>query len=273
MAAVSDAIRRARPGSGPGPAGRLVPVRRTDRRGQDGARQGARDVPLRGRARDGPHRHERVRRKALVAGRSETARLRRLRGRAGQLTEVVRRRPYGVVLLDEVEKAHPEVFDVLLQVLDDGRLTDGQGRTAGLPNVDLLLTSNIGSERSRTRCSTTRPAGGGRGCRAQLVQAGILNRPMGPWCSTAWAARTSRRSPTSSWRACRIGSRTGDSRSRSHRRLGNGSPSTASTPCTTDRSVGSSRPRSATGPPRRCSLEAWSTAHCRRRRVTGAAVT
>ncbi|MBG6184266.1 ATP-dependent Clp protease ATP-binding subunit ClpB [Arthrobacter sp. CAN_A214] len=64
----------------------------------------------------------------------------------GQLTESVRRRPYSVVLLDEVEKAHPEVFDVLLQVLDDGRLTDGQGRTVDFRNVILVLTSNLGSQ-------------------------------------------------------------------------------------------------------------------------------
>ena len=64
----------------------------------------------------------------------------------GQLTEAVRRRPYSVVLLDEVEKAHPEVFDVLLQVLDDGRLTDGQGRTVDFRNVILILTSNLGSQ-------------------------------------------------------------------------------------------------------------------------------
>jgi ATP-dependent Clp protease ATP-binding subunit ClpB len=63
----------------------------------------------------------------------------------GQLTEAVRRRPYSVVLLDEVEKAHPEVFDVLLQVLDDGRLTDGQGRTVDFRNTLLILTSNLGS--------------------------------------------------------------------------------------------------------------------------------
>ena len=63
----------------------------------------------------------------------------------GQLTEAVRRRPYSVVLMDEVEKAHPEVFDVLLQVMDDGRLTDGQGRTVDFKNVILILTSNIGS--------------------------------------------------------------------------------------------------------------------------------
>ncbi len=63
----------------------------------------------------------------------------------GQLTEAVRRRPYSVVLLDEVEKAHPEVFDILLQVLDDGRLTDGQGRTVDFRNTLLVLTSNLGS--------------------------------------------------------------------------------------------------------------------------------
>ncbi len=63
----------------------------------------------------------------------------------GQLTEAVRRRPYSVVLLDEVEKAHPDAFDVLLQVLDDGRLTDGQGRTVDFRNVLLVMTSNLGS--------------------------------------------------------------------------------------------------------------------------------
>ena len=64
----------------------------------------------------------------------------------GQLTETVRRRPYSVVLLDEIEKAHPEVFDVLLQVLDDGRLTDGQGRTVDFRNTIVILTSNLGSQ-------------------------------------------------------------------------------------------------------------------------------
>ncbi|GEP26148.1 AAA family ATPase [Cryobacterium levicorallinum] len=64
----------------------------------------------------------------------------------GQLTEAVRRRPYSVILFDEVEKAHPEVFDVLLQVLDDGRLTDGQGRTVDFRNTILVLTSNLGSQ-------------------------------------------------------------------------------------------------------------------------------
>ena len=64
---------------------------------------------------------------------------------AGQLTEAVRRRPYAVVLLDEIEKAHPDVFNILLQVLDDGRLTDGQGRTVDFRNAILILTSNLGS--------------------------------------------------------------------------------------------------------------------------------
>jgi len=64
----------------------------------------------------------------------------------GQLTEAVRRRPYSVVLLDEIEKAHQDVFNVLLQVLDDGRLTDGHGRTVDLTNVVLIMTSNLGSE-------------------------------------------------------------------------------------------------------------------------------
>ncbi len=64
----------------------------------------------------------------------------------GQLTEAVRRRPYSVVLLDEVEKAHPDLFNILLQVLDDGRLTDGQGRTVDFRNTILIMTSNIGSQ-------------------------------------------------------------------------------------------------------------------------------
>jgi ATP-dependent Clp protease ATP-binding subunit ClpB len=63
----------------------------------------------------------------------------------GQLTEAVRRHPYSVVLLDEIEKAHPDVFNVLLQVMDDGRLTDGHGRTVDFRNVILIMTSNVGS--------------------------------------------------------------------------------------------------------------------------------
>ncbi|PLZ81610.1 hypothetical protein CBP16_09495, partial [Fischerella thermalis WC217] len=64
----------------------------------------------------------------------------------GQLSEAIRRRPYSVVLLDEVEKAHPDVFNILLQVLDDGRITDSQGRTVDFRNTVIVMTSNIGSE-------------------------------------------------------------------------------------------------------------------------------
>jgi ATP-dependent Clp protease ATP-binding subunit ClpB len=64
----------------------------------------------------------------------------------GQLTEAVRRKPYSVLLLDEIEKAHPDVFNVLLQVLDDGRLTDGQGRTVDFKNCVIVMTSNLGSQ-------------------------------------------------------------------------------------------------------------------------------
>ena len=64
----------------------------------------------------------------------------------GALTEAVRRRPYQVILFDEIEKAHPDVFNVLLQVLDDGRLTDGQGRTVDFRNTLIIMTSNLGAE-------------------------------------------------------------------------------------------------------------------------------
>jgi ATP-dependent Clp protease ATP-binding subunit ClpB len=64
----------------------------------------------------------------------------------GMLTEAVRRRPYSVVLLDELEKAHPDVFNVLLQALDDGRMTDGKGRTVSFKNTIIIMTSNLGSQ-------------------------------------------------------------------------------------------------------------------------------
>ena len=64
----------------------------------------------------------------------------------GQLTEAVRRKPYSVVLFDEIEKAHPDVFNMLLQILDDGRLTDAQGRTVDFKNTVIIMTSNIGSQ-------------------------------------------------------------------------------------------------------------------------------
>jgi ATP-dependent Clp protease ATP-binding subunit ClpC len=86
---------------------------------------------------------------------------------AGQLTERVRRNPYSVILLDEIEKAHPDVFNLLLQVLDDGRLTDGQGRTVDFRNTVLIMTSNLGSEFLASRGGalgfTTETDGGGQG--------------------------------------------------------------------------------------------------------------
>ena len=92
----------------------------------------------------------------------------------GQLTEAVRRRPYSVVLLDEVEKAHPEVFDILLQVLDDGRLTDGQGRTVDFRNTLMILTSNLGSNfLVDPALDADAEARVGAGDRARLVQAGV----------------------------------------------------------------------------------------------------
>ncbi|WP_219418946.1 ATP-dependent Clp protease ATP-binding subunit [Pseudonocardia nigra] len=75
-------------------------------------------------------------------------------GESGQLSEAVRRRPYSVLLLDEIEKAHPDVFNVLLQVLDDGRLTDGQGRTVDFRNTVIIMTSNVGSELITNRGAT-----------------------------------------------------------------------------------------------------------------------
>ena len=75
----------------------------------------------------------------------------------GQLTEAVRRRPYSVILLDEMEKAHPDVFNVLLQVLDDGRLTDGQGRVVSFKNTIIIMTSNVGSQFIAEANATTDP--------------------------------------------------------------------------------------------------------------------
>ena len=145
VTAVANAIRRSRAGlSDPNrPIGSFLFLGPTGV-GKTELARSARRLPLRRRAGDGPHRHERVHGEALgVAPR------RRASGyvgydEGGQLTEAVRRRPYAVVLLDEVEKAHPDVFNVLLQVLDDGRLTDGQGRTVDFTNTVLIMTSNLG---------------------------------------------------------------------------------------------------------------------------------
>ena len=90
---------------------------------------------------------------------------------AGQLTEAVRRRPYAVVLFDEIEKAHPEVLNVLLQLLDDGRLTDGKGRTVDFKNTVVIMTSNLGSQ-----FIAERTIGRGRRDRRRHAPAGAWTR-------------------------------------------------------------------------------------------------
>ena len=175
----------------------------------------------------------------------------------GQLTEAVRRRPYTVVLLDEVEKAHPEVFDVLLQVLDDGRLTDGQGRTVDFRNTILILTSNLGSHvpgrpDARRRTHAARAV---LGAGAGDVQAGVpqparrrrgLRRADAP---TSWPRivdlQVDRLRQAAGGPAAR--------RWRSPPERGTGWRRPATTRCTAPaRCAGWSRPRSATSWPRRC---------------------
>ena len=123
----------------------------------------------------------------------------------GQLTEAVRRKPYSVVLFDEVEKAHPDVFNILLQVLDDGRITDSQGRTVDFKNTIIILTSNLGSqyllegidaERARSP-QEARDAGGPAAART----------PSGRSSSTGWTRSCStspspRRTSPPSWTCC-----------------------------------------------------------------------
>jgi ATP-dependent Clp protease ATP-binding subunit ClpB len=89
----------------------------------------------------------------------------------GQLTEPVRRRPYSVILFDEVEKAHPDVWNVLLQVLDDGRLTDGQGRTVDFRNTVIILTSNVGTAQA---AAIEESATGDAEKKAKLVRAAVM---------------------------------------------------------------------------------------------------
>ena len=128
------------------PAHRLVPLHGPDRRRQDRAGPGPGRVPL---------RRQRAMVRIDMSEYMERHSVARLVGappgyvgyeEGGQLTEAVRRRPYAVVLLDEIEKAHPDVFNILLQVLEDGRLTDGQGRTVDFTNAVLIMTSNIPGE-------------------------------------------------------------------------------------------------------------------------------
>ena len=148
VTAVAEAVVRARSGSeGSEPADRLVHLPRADRRRQDRAGAGAGRVLF---------DDERAMIRIDMSEYQEKHTVARLLGappgyigyeEGGQLTEAVRRRPFSVILFDEIEKAHPDVFNVLLQILDDGRLTDGQGRTVDFKNTIVIMTSNIGSLR------------------------------------------------------------------------------------------------------------------------------
>ena len=109
----------------------------------------------------------------------------------GQLTEAVRRRPYSVVLFDEIEKAHPDVFNMLLQILDDGRLTDGKGRTVDFKNTVVIMTSNVGSSMIRKQ----RLGFAARGRR------GRATRTSRSACSTSCARRSGPSSSTGSTRS------------------------------------------------------------------------
>ena len=120
----------------------------------------------------------------------------------GALTEAVRRRPYQVVLFDEIEKAHPDVFNVLLQVLDDGRLTDGQGRTVDFRNTLIIMTSNLGAEylvnlREDEDVDEVRDEVMARGARHRSGRSSSTASTRSS-CSTGCAARTWARSSRSS---------------------------------------------------------------------------
>jgi ATP-dependent Clp protease ATP-binding subunit ClpB len=137
---------RARRPAGSEPADRLVHLPRPDRRRQDRADQGAgrflfddETAMVRMDMSEYMEKHSVARLIGAPPGYVGYE-------EGGALTEAVRRRPYQVVLFDEIEKAHPDVFNVLLQVLDDGRLTDGQGRTVDFRNTMIIMTSNLGSE-------------------------------------------------------------------------------------------------------------------------------
>ena len=113
----------------------------------------------------------------------------------GQLTEAVRRRPYSVILFDEIEKAHPDVFNVLLQILDDGRLTDSQGRLVDFRNTVIIMTSNIGSQiivesaqarpSSATSRTTRRGSASSSGCGTSSAITSV------PSSSTGWTTSSS----------------------------------------------------------------------------------
>ena len=143
ITAVSKAIRRSRAGikDPKRPAGSFIflgpPV--------SARRSWRARSPARRRGGDGPHRHVRVHGEARGLAPRGLALGYIGYDEGGQLTEAVRRKPYSVLLLDEIEKAHPDVFNILLQILEDGRLTDAQGRTVDFRNAIVIMTSNIGA--------------------------------------------------------------------------------------------------------------------------------
>ena len=176
----------------------------------------------------------------------------------GQLTEAVRRRPYSVVLLDEIEKAHPEVFDVLLQVLDDGRLTDGQGRTVDFRNTVLIMTSNIRTRRGDARALPARVPEPDR--RDRRVQGAL--------------ARAARRDRRAAARAAARAARRARARARADRRReGRRSPTRAGIRPTargrsSARSSGCSRTRSRCGCSRATSPPATRSSSTRRTAIS-----
>jgi ATP-dependent Clp protease ATP-binding subunit ClpB len=137
----------------------------------------------------------------------------------GQLTEAVRRKPYSVILFDEIEKAHPDVFNVLLQILDDGRLTDSQGRTVDFKNTVIIMTSNVGSplllEGIDSRGRSPRRARAGHARAAHALPARVPEPRRRHRAVQAPHARGDREaSSTSSSRFCASASRSEASRSR-----------------------------------------------------------
>ena len=130
----------------------------------------------------------------------------------GQLTEAVRRRPYSVILFDEIEKAHPDVFNMLLQILDDGRLTDSQGRTVDFRNTVIIMTSNVGSQyilelssdADACRTRSMRSAGRRRSCSSTSGRSSSTASTTSSSSTRSIRSRSSRSSRSSSrgWRSC-----------------------------------------------------------------------
>ena len=146
IAAISDAVRRSRAGLNDPrkPIGSFIFLGTTGV-GKTELAKALAEFPLQRRPDDDPYRHERIPGAAQRVAACGAPPGYVGYDEGGQLTEAVRRKPYSVVLLDEIEKAHPDVFNILLQVLDDGRLTDNKGRTVDFRNTIIIMTSNMGS--------------------------------------------------------------------------------------------------------------------------------